>query len=149
MVYRPVSLIGNDIAIGVSGLGFVVWASQSEHSVATAAMFLRNRSCVAQSPYRYVIRTLVLPRRKAAEITAQMAERVVRAYASAAADSGLIRVGSNQWLQNWFSYSFPAWRSALKKQRGEQAGKFTCCADGKSTWSDSPSWCGRQMAGNF
>ena len=45
---------------------------------------------------RYVIRTLVLPRRKAAEITAQMAERVVRAYASAAADSGLIRVGSNQ-----------------------------------------------------
>ena len=44
---------------------------------------------------RYVIRTLVLPKRKAAEVTAQMAERVVRAYASAAADSGLIRVGSN------------------------------------------------------
>ena len=95
MVYRPVSLVSNDIAIGASGLEFVVWASQSEHSVATAAMFLRVRSCVAQSPYRYVIRTLVLPRRKAAEITAQMAEQVVRAYASAAADSGLIRVGSN------------------------------------------------------
>ena len=32
----------------------------------------------------------MLPRRKAAEITAQMAERMVRASASAAADSGLI-----------------------------------------------------------
>ena len=52
MVHRPVSLVSNNIAIGASGLGFVVWASQSEHSVATAAMFLRIRSCVAQSPYR-------------------------------------------------------------------------------------------------
>ena len=85
----------------------------------------------------------MLPRRRAAEITAQMAERVVRAYASAAADSG-----QTNDFKIGFS-SFPASRSALKKQCGEQAGKFTCCADGKSIWWDSPSWCGRQMAGNF
>ena len=30
-------------------------------------------------------------------------------------------------------YSFPAWRSALKGQSGEQVGKFTCCAVGKGT----------------
>ena len=30
-------------------------------------------------------------------------------------------------------HSFPAWRSALKGQCGEQAGKFTCCAVGKGT----------------
>ena len=30
-------------------------------------------------------------------------------------------------------HSFPARRSALKGQSGEQAGKFTCCAVGKGT----------------
>ena len=30
-------------------------------------------------------------------------------------------------------HSFPAWRSALQGQCGEQAGKFTCCAVGKGT----------------
>ena len=35
-------------------------------------------------------------------------------------------------------HSFPAWRSALKGQCGEQAGKFACCAVGKGTWRDSP-----------
>ena len=30
-------------------------------------------------------------------------------------------------------HSFPAWRSALKGQCKEQAGKFTCCAVGKGT----------------
>ena len=30
-------------------------------------------------------------------------------------------------------HSFPARRSALKGQCGEQAGKFTCCAVGKGT----------------
>ena len=30
-------------------------------------------------------------------------------------------------------HSFPAWRSALKEQCGEQAGKFPCCAVGKGT----------------
>ena len=31
----------------------------------------------------------------------------------------------------------------LKGQRGEQAGKFTCCAVGKGTSGIPPSWCGR------
>ena len=35
-------------------------------------------------------------------------------------------------------HSFPAWCLALKKKCGEQAGKFTCCAVGKSTLRDSP-----------
>ena len=30
-------------------------------------------------------------------------------------------------------HSFPAWRSTLKGQCEEQAGKFTCCAVGKGT----------------
>ena len=30
-------------------------------------------------------------------------------------------------------HSFPAWRSALKGQCGEQAGKLTCCAVGNGT----------------
>ena len=30
-------------------------------------------------------------------------------------------------------HSFSAWRTALKKQCEEQAGKFTCCAVGKGT----------------
>ena len=41
-------------------------------SVATAEVFFRIRSCVAESSK--VVRTWVLPRRKAAVITAQMAE---------------------------------------------------------------------------
>ena len=34
-------------------------------------------------------------------------------------------------------HSFPVWRSALKGQCEEQAGKFTC-AVGKNTWRDFP-----------
>ena len=45
-------------------------------------------------------------------------------------------------------HSFPAWRSALKEQCEEQAGKFTCCAVGKALSGITPSWRGRQMAGN-
>ena len=42
--YSPISIVG------ASGLGFDFWVGPSGHSVATAAMFLRIRSCVAQSP---------------------------------------------------------------------------------------------------
>ena len=42
-------------------------------------------------------------------------------------------------------HSFPAWRSALKGQCGEQAGKFTCCAVGKALSGIPPSWRDRQM----
>ena len=35
-------------------------------------------------------------------------------------------------------HSFPALRSVLKGQCGEQVGKFTCCAGGKDTERDSP-----------
>ena len=62
-------------------------------------------------------------------LTAQMAEGY-GASVSWAVDSGLIpsrvkpiKIGI---------HSFPAWRSALKRQCGEQAGKFTC-AVGKGT----------------
>ena len=34
---------------------------------------------------------------------------------------------------NFVIHSFPAGRSALKEQCGEQAGKFTCCVVGKDT----------------
>ena len=36
---------------------------------------------------------------------------------------------------NFGIHSFPARRSALKGQCGEQAGKFTCSADGKGTYA--------------
>ena len=35
-------------------------------------------------------------------------------------------------------HGFPAGRSALKEQCGEQDGKFTCCAVGKGASRDSP-----------
>ena len=62
--------------------------------------------------------------------------RVVRASASAAVDSGLIPSLVKPIILNGI-HSFPAGRSALKGQCGEQAGKFTCCALGKGTERDS------------
>ena len=56
-----------------------------------------------------------------------------RASVSWAVDSGF---DSESGQTNDFKigiHSFPAWRSALKGQCGEQAGKFTCCAVGKDT----------------
>ena len=73
---------------------------------------------------------------------------MVEASASGAVDLGLIpsRVkpmalklvftDSESGQTNGFKigiHSFPARRSALKEQCEEQAGKFTCCAVGKST----------------
>ena len=34
----------------------------------------------------------------------------------------------------------PAWRSALKEQCGEQAGKFPCCVVGKGNWRTPMVW---------
>ena len=49
-------------------------------------------------------------------------------------------------------HSFPAGCSALKGQCGEQVGKVTCCAIGKSNkqLSGIPSfWSGKQMVGTY
>ena len=56
--------------------------------------------------------------------------RVVRTSVSGALDS------SNHFIID--IHSFAALRLALKGQCGGQTGKFTCCADGKGTWRDSP-----------
>ena len=55
VVYRTVSSVGNDIAIGASGLGFLAWASQSGHSVTTAATLLRTWElcCAGAKPRRW------------------------------------------------------------------------------------------------
>ena len=57
---------------------------------------------------------------------------MVRPFASGAVYSGLIqsRVKPTTKID---IHSFPAWRSALKGQCGEQAGKFTGSAGGKGT----------------
>ena len=59
--------------------------------------------------------------------------QVVRASASEAVDLGVIpsRVKTNNFQVA--IHRFPAGRSALKGQCGDQAGKFTCCAVGKGT----------------
>ena len=59
--------------------------------------------------------------------------RVVRASASGAVDSGLIPSRVKPMTLELVYTAFPASRSALKGQCGEQAGKFTCCAVGKGT----------------
>ena len=56
-----------------------------------------------------------------------------RASVSWAVDSGLIPSRVKPMTLKIGIHSFPAWRSALKGQCGEQAGKFTCCAVGKGT----------------
>ena len=63
---------------------------------------------------------------------------MVRASASEAVDLGLIpsRVKTNDFKIG--IHSFPAGRSALKEQCGEQAGKFSCGAVRKGSWRDSP-----------
>ena len=56
--------------------------------------------------------------------------RVVRASASGTVNLGLIPT----WVKPMtLKLVFTASRSALKGQRGEQAGKFTCCAVEKGT----------------
>ena len=60
IVYRPVSSVCNDIAIGADGVGFVAWA-----------VWVKVDKV---SPPLQVMRTLVLPRHKAAEIITQMVE---------------------------------------------------------------------------
>ena len=59
---------------------------------------------------------------------------MVRASASGAVDSGLIssRVKAIIYFKIGI-HSFPTSRLALKRQCGEQAGKFTSCAVGKGT----------------
>ena len=64
--------------------------------------------------------------------TDQMAEWY-RASASGSVDLGFdSESGQTNDLKIGF-HSFPAWRSANKRQCGERAGKFTCCAVGKGT----------------
>ena len=59
---------------------------------------------------------------------------MVRASASQSVDLGFIHlVESYQKTLNNGIYSFPAWRSAFKGGRGEQAGKFACCVLGQGT----------------
>ena len=55
------------------------------------------------------------------------------ASVSWAVDSDLIPESGQTNDFNIGIHSFPAWRSALKGQCEEQAGKFTCCAVGKGT----------------
>ena len=100
----------------------------------------------------------MLPGRKTAEITTQMAEweerhnssdgRVVRASASGAADSGLIpsRV-KPMTLKLVFTTSLldvQHYRDSVENKPAS----FTCCAGGKAFSGIPPSWCGRQVAGN-
>ena len=46
-------------------------------------------------------------------------------------------------------YSFPAWRSALQGQCGEQAASLLVAPMEKALSGIPPYWCGRQVAGNF
>ena len=55
------------------------------------------------------------------------------AFVSWAVDSGLIPSRVKPIPLKIGIHSFSAWRSALKGQCGEEAGKFTCCAVGKGT----------------
>ena len=59
---------------------------------------------------------------------------VVGACASQSVDLGFIsQVESYQKTTKNSIHSFPAWRSAQKVPRGEQAGKFACCVLGQGT----------------
>ena len=67
--------------------------------------------------------------------------RVVRASALGAVVACRLGFDSESGQTNDFKFSihsFPAWRSALKGQCGEQAGKLICCAVGNNTRRDSP-----------
>ena len=59
--------------------------------------------------------------------------QVVRVSASGAVDSGLIPSRVKPMALKMIFTSFPAQRSALKGQCGEQASKFTCYAIRKGT----------------
>ena len=60
-------------------------------------------------------------------------DRVTKVSASEVVDFGLISNQVKPIITPIGIHSFPASRSALKGQCGEQAGKFTCCAVRKST----------------
>ena len=79
-----------------------------------------------------------------------MAEWHVTASVSGPAVSGLIRVARFEPIAVKLVFKTPLLlRTALKGQCGKQAGKFTCCAVGKSIYSGIvPSWSGRPMAGD-
>ena len=63
---------------------------------------------------------------------------MVRACASGAVDLGLIPSRVKPMTLTFGIHSFSASCSALKRQCGEQAGKFTCRVVGKGTSLDSP-----------
>ena len=64
---------------------------------------------------------------------------MVRASASQSVDLGFsFLVESYQKTIKNGIYSFPAWRSALRRGCGEQSGKFACCVLGQDTLRDTP-----------
>ena len=74
VVYRPVSSVCNDIAIGADGLGFVAWAVWAKvDKVSPPLRHFFEFEAVLPKVLKFM-RTLVLPRRKAAEIITQMVE---------------------------------------------------------------------------
>ena len=74
VVYRPVSSVCDDIANGADGLGFVAWAIWVKVDKVSPPLRCFFKFEAVLPKVLQVIRTLVLPRRKAAEIITQMVE---------------------------------------------------------------------------
>ena len=74
VVYQAVSSVCDDIAIGADGLGFVAWAIWVKVDKVSPLLRCFFKFEAVSPKVLEVIRTLVLPRRKAAEIITQMVE---------------------------------------------------------------------------